>query len=370
MHPPASMFLRQSHFSDGEQRLVESGSLVASTFRFDSGVLAVRIRSPRGEIVVLPFQGQQIWSLALAPAGGAARSLGFRAMVAEPQPTRDFLATFGGFLQHCGLLAVGGPGPTDTHALHGELPNAPFQQAWISAGEDERGAFLGVGGRYTHGVAFSHNYAAETLVQMYEDSSLVTVSIDVTNRKQTPMELFYVAHVNFRPVDHGRIVYSAQRTPEHVRARTAIPAHIAPKPGYREFLEQLGRDPTKHETLLPGQAYDPEAVFFIDYLADAEGWAHTLQVHPDGSADYLRHRPAELRRATRWISRTADQDAIALAEVGTSEPEGYTREKEKGNATVLGPGERFHASFDVGVLGPDEARGIEEQIASLIEGQR
>jgi hypothetical protein len=362
----ARLHLRPGHFGDGEQFLAESGDLTASTLTFASGVRAVRVRGPRGEMVVLPFQGQQIWSLALAPEGGPPRPLGFRAMMAEPQPTRDFLATFGGFLQHCGLLAVGGPGPTDTHPLHGELPNAPFQQAWVAVGEDARGPFVGVGGRYTHGVAFSHNYAFEPLVKMYGDASLVNITVDVTNQKQTPMEMFYLAHVNFRPVDHGRIVYSAQRTPAHVRARTEIPGHITPKPGYREFLEQLGRDPTVHETLLPGQAYDPEAVFFIDYEADGDGWAHTMQVHPDGSADYLRHRPAELRRATRWISRTADQDAIALAEVGTSEPEGYTREKEKGNAMVLGPGERYHASFDAGVLAADDARRMEQHIGSFV----
>ena len=37
----------------------------------------------------------------------------------------------------------------------------------------------------------------------------------------------------------------------------------------------------------------------FDYVADDAGWAHTLVVHPDGSADYIRHRPAQLPCATR-----------------------------------------------------------------------
>ncbi len=366
MDVPARLHLLPEQFHAGEVLAAEYGPLSASLFRYPGGVCAVRLRNEQGEVVVLPFQGQHVWSLEMTPPGGARRTVHWRSMVRAPQPTRDFLITFGGFLQHCGLLAVGGPGPQDTHPLHGELPNAPFQHAWLQVGQDARGAYLGVGGQYEHAVAFAHHYTAEPLLKLYAGESLINVTMTATNRKQTPMEMFYMAHVNFLPVNHGRLVYSARSTPEHVRARTSIPAHIAPKPGYREFVEQLGRDPSVHETLLPGQAYDPEAVFFIDYIADAEGWAHTMQVHPDGTADYQRHRPAELPKATRWISRTEDQESLAMAEVGTTEPEGYTREKEKGNARILQPGEQYSCSFDAGVVGVEEARRLEAHIAQTI----
>ena len=78
--------------------------------------------------------------------------------------------------------------------------------------------------------------------------------------------------------------------------------------------------------------------FAIDYLADDEGWAHSMQVHPDGSADFIRHRPEQLDKGVRWIYRSPDQDALGIILPATAEPEGYTAEKAKGNVKVLACG--------------------------------
>lgn len=360
-----TLHLSPSMFQPLEHVLVSHGPLTASTFRFASGVAALRLRSDVGELVVLPYQGQQIWSLALE-IDGTLRDLTMRSMFEQPRPTREFLATFGGFLQHCGISGAGGPSPEDTHPLHGELPNAPYDSAYLLLDEDESGPTLSIGGRYRHTVAFALNYVAEPRVTLRAGSTLVNVAMTVHNLKQTPMDLMYLAHVNFRPVNGSRLVYSAHSTPEHVRVRSAIPAHIQPGPGYVEFIERLGENPALHETLTPDLAFDPEGVFFIDYVADDDGWAHTMQVHPDGSADYLRHRPEQLPKATRWISRTPDQDAIALAEVGTCEPTGYTSEKANGNMVQLGAGERFHCAFDVGALAAADARRMTEHVANVL----
>lgn len=357
------IYLAPEFFSEHEKLLVDYEGLSAYTFRFDSGVCAVRLTSEKGELVLLPFQGQQVWSAIFD-----GRDLTMKSMFDQPYPTREFLDTFGGFLQHCGASAAGGPGPQDTHPLHGELPNAPYQSAYLVAGEDDVGTYIGLGGAYQHTVAFSHNYVAEPLARLYAGRSLFKVAITITNLKQSPQTLMYLAHVNFKPIDHGRLVYSAQTAPEHVRVRSSIPAHIKPGPGYAEFIQELGRNPQKHHVLAPELAFDPEVVFFIDYLADAEGWAHSMQIHPDGAADYIRHRPEQLPRATRWISRTADQDAIALVEAGTCEPEGYTAEKAKGNVRSLAPGEQFSAEIEIGALSPAEAQQMERQIAAITLG--
>lgn len=354
-----------AHFAEREHALASFGTLSATALRYPSGVCALRLASRCGTLVVLPFQGQQIWSAEFGGAGFARRTLTMRSMFAEPQPTREFLATFGGFLQHCGITGVGGPSAEDTHPIHGELPNAPYQSAALLTGQDQRGPYIGVTGTYRHTVAFAHNYVAEPCVRLYADSTLFHVSMTITNHKRSPMELLYLAHVNFRPVDHGRLVYTARHTPKHVRVRATIPAHIQPGPGYVDFIQRLQRDPTLHETLAPGLAFDPEVVLFIDYLADTDGWAHTLQVHPDGSADYVRHRPDELPKGTRWISRTPDQDAIALVEPGTSEPQGYHAEKARGHVRVLAPGEQFRCALDTGLLAPDEARRMEEHMRTI-----
>jgi hypothetical protein len=118
--------------------------------------------------------------------------------------------------------------------------------------------------------------------------------------------------------------------------------------------------------LKPGLAFDPEVVFFIDYLADAAGWAHTMQVHPDGTADYIRHQPAQLDHGVRWICRTPDQDALGMVLPSTAEPEGYAAEKAKGNVKLLGAGETFHCAMIAGVLTVDEARTMEGKIDSIV----
>lgn len=349
--------------TEQERSLVTYGTLTASTFRFPSGVCAVRLRSDTGELVLLPFQGQQVWS---ATFGG--RNLTMKSMFTQPYPHRPFLETFGGFLQHCGITGVGGPSAQDTHPLHGELPNAPYETAYLVVGENEQGAYIGMGGQYRHTVAFAHNYLAEPLVKLYASATLFEVTMSITNLKHSDQELLYLAHVNFKPVDNGRLVYSALPTPEHVRVRTSIPSHIRPGPGYVEFLAELREEPARHHRLTPGLAFDPEAVFFIDYLADADGWAHSLQIHPDGNADVIRHRPAQLPKATRWISRTADQDAIALVEPGTCEPEGYLAEKAKGHVKRLPPGATFTAELQIGALTPEAAQRAEQHVNAIIRG--
>ena len=357
MITPTHFNLLPEHFGRGEVVVAQSGALSATTFRFASGVCAVRLRSDRAEVVILPFQGQHIWS---AMVDG--RNLGWRSMVTEPMPNVPFLATFGGFMQHCGLAGVGGPSPEDTHALHGELPNAPYQEAWLEVGSDATGEYLGLGGRFHNAAAFTTDYLAEPLVKLYAGATLFTVEMKVTNQKQTPMEMFYLAHVNFLPIDNARIVYSAPAA--GVRVRANIPSHVMANPDYAALIASLKADPAQHETILPGRMFDPEVVFLIDYVADSDGWGHTLQVHPDGGADYVRHRVAELPHVTRWISRTPDQDSLAMAEVGTSEPDGAILERAKGNALYLQPGESFHTSFDVGALPAAEAK----QVVAHVEG--
>jgi hypothetical protein len=353
--------LSPDFFATRERPLIESGSLSASTFLYDSGVAGLRLRNDQGELVMLPFQGQQIWS---ATFGG--RNLTMKSMFDQPRRTLDYLSTYGGFLLHCGATAMGVPMGEDTHPLHGELPNAPYQKAWIVLGEDEGGQYIGLGGEYRHTVAFSFNYVAQPLVKLYAGASRCWIGITVTNLKKTPMEFMYMAHVNFRPVDNGRLVYTAPATPETARVRKSIPSHVHPTPDYLEFLQELQRHPAKHNTLSPDLPFDPEVVFTFDYQADDDGWAHSMQVYPDGSADYIRHRPAELDKGVRWISRTPDQDALGLVLPATAEPEGYHAEKAKGNIKSIPGGGSYSCMMEAGWLSPGEAEAMEERINGIL----
>jgi hypothetical protein len=351
-------------FVERERTLIEHGPLSASAFLFDSGVCGIRLKNERGELVLLPFLGQQIWS-----AEFDGRNLTMKSMFAEPRPTSQMLATFGAFLVHCGATAIGGPSKEDTHSLHGELPNAPYQKAFLVAGQDDRGPYIGLGGHYQHTLAFSYNYVATPLVKLHAASARFDLGMTVANLKNSPMDLMYMAHINFKPVDDGRLVYSAPCTAQHVRVRANLPSHVRPRPAYVEFIQALQQQPEKANRFTPGLAFDPEVVFYLDYLADEAGWAHTMQVHPDGQADYVRHRPAQLDKAIRWMCRTADQDALGV-EPSTSEGDGYLAEKAKGTVKVLPPHGEFHCDVEIGALAPAEAQQVEEKIKHTLEAGR
>jgi hypothetical protein len=349
-------------FTPLERPLVESGALSAGAFRYESGVCALRVANELGQLVLLPFQGQQIWS---ARFGG--RELAMRSMFSQPRPTQAYLETYGAFLVHCGATAMGVPTAEDSHPLHGELPNAPYDRAWLAAGEDARGPYLAISGEYEHIVAFNHHYIARPEVRLYAGATRFPISMTIHNLKRSPMELMYLAHVNFRPVDGGRLVYTAPCTPEHVRVRKSIPSHVRAPAGYAEFLAELSEHPERHNLLAPGMAFDPEVVFFIDYLADAGGWAHSMQLRPDGSADYIAHRPAELNHGVRWISRTADQDCLGIILPATAEPEGYHAEKAKGNIRTLDAGRAVRFEMEAGYVSAVEVPQFEAAIRAILE---
>jgi hypothetical protein len=349
--------LRPEFFGPKERSFIEHGELSASLFRYDSGVEAVRLRNARGQIVVLPFQGQQIWD-----ARFDERTLTMRSMFSEPRATHEYLGTYGAFLLHCGATAMGNPSREDTHPLHGELPNAPYGEAWIAVGTDGKGDYLAVGGEYRHTVAFACDYAARPRVRLRAGEAVVAIGMEIHNRKKSPMELMYLAHVNFRPLDGGRLVTPAPDTPEGMRVRTLVPANLSPPAGYREFLKQLASDPAQHQLLKPELAFDPEVVFFLACVADRSGWVRSLMVHPDGWASYIGYAADTLDHAVRWISRTPDQDCLGLVLPATAEPDGYLAEKKKGNVKVLAAGQSARFQLEAGLLTPEQASAVEREI--------
>lgn len=357
-----TIHLSPSMFGPKEQTLLEHGPFTVTTWQWESGVCGLRMRNERGSLVMLPFQGQQIWS-----AEFDGRDITMKSMFDGPRNTSEYLLNYGGFLLHCGFMAMGVPTPEDTHALHGELPNAPYGKASILLGEDERGQFVALTGAYNHTVAFSTNYLAEPTVKLYAGSSRFRIFFKATNLKVTPMEYMYMAHVNFRPVDNGQLVYSAPADKEHVRLRESIPSHVKPTPAYLAFMDELREHPERHNVLSPDKSFDPEIVFNIHFKADEQGWARSMQVHPDGSADYIAHRPDQLNVGVRWICRMQDQDAIGIVLPATAGPEGYTIEKKKGLVRELPGQESFVCEMEAGVLNAAEAREMSAQIEEILK---
>ncbi|MEO0637182.1 MAG: DUF4432 family protein [Pseudomonadota bacterium] len=350
----ARLYLHPDWFSDTERLVAETAGMRVTAFRFPSGVAALRVTNERGEIVILPYQGQQIWS-----ATFDGRNLTMGSMFHQPIPTRNYLETYGAFFIHCGMTAIGAPGEGDDHVLHGEIPNAPFADAVLEFSEDGGVRVLG---QFTYTKAFAHNYTAHASVSLGPSDTLIDVSIEVQNHKHTPMDLMYLGHANFRPVDDGQLVYSATYDANHVRVRRSIPAHISPPEGYRELLEQLADDPTESHVLRPDMTFDPEVVFTLDMQADDNGFAHAMQRHPDGHADYIRFRPDQTPMATRWICRTADQQGLGMAFPSTSEVEGYSAEKAKGQYVELAGGDSWRCDIRLGALNAADAADMARHI--------
>jgi hypothetical protein len=357
----ATIRLRPEHFGEAEHELAAFGGLTATTFRYSTGVPALRIANALGHITTLPWQGQQIWD-----ATFHGRALGMRSMFDEPRPTQDYLGTYGGFLIHCGAVGMGAPGPEDRHALHGELPNAPYRDAALLLGRDARGPFMALTGRYQHTVAFNHNYVARPLVRLHAGSSRIEAELVIDNLRHAPMELLYLAHINFRTVDDALLVDSVPPGDQHMRLRPLPGGRFKPTEAYLRMFEAMRAEPGRHRRMARGQVIDPELVLYLDAVADAEGWSHALQLLPDGSADFVAHRPDQLDKVIRWICRNDDQNALGLVLPATAEDHGYTAEKAKGNLRIVPPGGQWRCDLAFGALAPAEAAAMRQAIEATV----
>lgn len=350
--------LKAEMFQGSEQHLVQTEDINVSGFCYPSGVAALRVVTDRAELIVLPFKGQQIWR-----AKFDGRDITMGSMFPEPRASTTYLETYGAFLIHCGLTAMGVPGQGDHHPLHGELPNAPMDDAHLVIDEADRSIRIVSSFQYT--VAFTTNYRATPMIYLKAGESKFDVTLKVENLRQTPIELMYLAHANFKPVDYGELIYAAPYTADAVRVRQSIPAHISPPSGYKEFIDVLAKDPIPHHRFDPEVAFDPEVVFQIDALADANGLFHAMQRHADGQADFIAYRPDQAPITMRWICRTPDQQGLGIAFPATAGVEGYQVEKALGRVLNVAGGATWQIDMTMGTLTQAEAQRLASDIDQL-----
>ncbi len=356
----ASVDLRGVAFSEAEREVFRAGRLSAIAFRFASGVDAIRLSNGSDEVVVLPFQGQHVWSARL---GG--RDVGMKSMFDMPRPTQKFFETYGGYFQHAGITAIGAPGPMERREQHGELPNAPYREAAVLLSEDADGRYIAVTGRYNHTVAFAVNYEAVPVLKLYEGQARITIGITVTNLKSTPLPVYYLGHLNWRAREGARLVGTVHETPESLRVRQEIPPHIKPGPGYVEWIAALAKDPSLAATLTSDKIFAPEVVFAFDPLADDEGRSHFMQIHPDGTADYTSFKPENTGTAARWICRTGDQEAVGMAFPVRSPDDTCRVNGRVVNHAPLAKGEKFKNEIVAAVFTPAEAEAMARHIEAV-----
>ncbi len=356
--------LQRSFFSETEKVILESGTLSASAFLFKSGVCGLRIKNSKGEMVILPYQGQQIWSASFCD-----KELVMKSTFSEPVATTDYLSTYGGFMLHCGATAMGVPGEKDKHPLHGELPNMQYEEAYVEIGEDDNGRYIKVGGKANYSVGFTTNYTANPQIKLYETETVADVSMTIQNLRCKPMEYMYMCHVNFRPVDGSGLVYSAPADSQHIKVHKNIPSNmpVSKANALKEYMEKIEENPGIQNVIDPTcQVYDPEIVFTIKYNEDKNGYAHCMQIMPGGDAFYVGFKPSQLPYGIRWIARTGDEDALGMVLPATAEHKGYTYSKENGDIRIIDAGESVELNVKVGYLSNEQAVIMNNAINDLI----
>ena len=358
--PMIRIELQHEMFRFDRRVLLAAPDMTVTTLRLPNDIEVLALQTARLVVEILPFRGQQVWQ-----AWVDGQPIGMRGMQDTPRAGDTILEAFGAFVYHCGLLGIAAPGPEDDHPLHGELPLARMDRAWLEVTDTPGGTQLLVGGQFDYSKAFRAHYRWSPSVALVAGQTAFEITARIENLMRSPLPFMYLAHPNFLPADDCQLAYSAPYGPDHVRVRMSVPGHLGDKPGYREQLAVFRDDPSLHHRLSKQDMFDPEVVFEIDYIADTDGFAHTLQVHPDGKADWVAHRPSDCPVAIRWISRTPEQDCIALAEPATSGLHGYTEERRRGHVPELAAGASWETKLRLGRLDPADARQIQTRIDAL-----
>jgi hypothetical protein len=357
----AEITLSRSSFDAKERNAVRCGGLRASLFRFDTGIEAVRLSNPRGNVVVLPYMGQIVWS---ATFDGV--ELAMQSMFREPRPAKVIVETYGCLAYHAGLLRNGVPSPQDAHPLHGEMPCAEMDEAGIACGSDDKGPWIAVTGVREYAMGFGAHYRATPRVALRLEETGCDILMEVENLSASPMDLMYLCHVNFAFAEGARIVQPVPFTPDHVATRTAIPGHVTPTPDYRALLDELAKNPARMERLEEPQRYDPEQVFYIKGLKPgADGLVHFMMLRREGDGFTIEWNLNAMPHTIRWILANSDQRVAAFAMPATCEPEGYLAEKRKGNVQSLAGGAKASFVTHVGYVDAAHAANVAKSIEGL-----
>lgn len=350
-------------FSEREHQLIEYGNIKVTAFKYSTGVEALKIENEKGYYIILPFQGQQIWR-----ASFCGHDLVMKSTYDEPVETDIYLQTYGGFLLHCGMNAMGVPSKDDDHLQHGETPNGIFDSAYIECDTDEGGNYITVGGSYEYNKSFVKRYVFTPSCKLYENGTEFKITVELENKRHTPMEYMYLCHINFRPIDGAKLVCTAPADKGHFKAYPSGAENLEEprRTKILSYLEKLENDPSEHLYVgRDGQMYDPELCFGIDYLSDENGMAHTMQYTDDG-AFYVGHPVNYLPKAIRWIARTPYEDSMGMVLPATAEHFGYNYAKENGQIKVLEGNEKISFHLDVGYLEKDKADNMKAKIEKIL----
>lgn len=352
--------LTEALFTEKEQVFVENEFFKVILFKYSSGVCAARIENPLLSLIVLPFHGQQVWRFF-----HKTDNLTMRSIFDEPMNTDRFGLNYGAHLIHCGLTASGNPSAEDTHPLHGELPNCRYKEAYLLVDMKPEQESMALGGTYTYRNSLEYHYTFEPRLTLSKDAALVDMEINAVNHRQKPMKYMYMAHINWLPVENSRLLSStAEETTEVFSETFGLPN--AEQEKYQNFVDQLKLQPALADRIdSSSQFLDPELCLYMHMLPDQEGFAHAMQVFPEGGADYVSFRVTELPNAVRWYARTGDEDAVAFAIPTTNNHLGFSRNLARGLLKEIPANSTLNMRYRFGYLDAETTKQMEEKINKI-----
>ncbi|WP_272535810.1 aldose 1-epimerase family protein [Providencia sp. PROV212] len=330
--------LHKRLFTEKPTLVLKNSQFSVSAFVYQSGVQGLRVENSQGHLTILPFLGQMIWD-----AEFCGQNLKMENMFSEPKPVPTVIETYGCFAFHSGLISNGCPSPEDNHPLHGEMPCAPMDRAWLELTANS----LKVCGEYEYVMGFGHRYRAAPSVQLNADSALFDIHMSVTNLASVPMPLQYMCHMNYAYVDDATLT---QNIPEQaIKLRESIPRHVHPTQKWLDFNQALKSGEVTLNQLNQPQMCDPEIVFFMDNLSQYTANPEFKMTSPAGNTFVTRFKANELNYATRWILYNGDQKVGAFVLPATCRPEGFIAAKNNQTLIWLEAGENRQFTVTTGV---------------------
>ncbi|MGR5238004.1 aldose 1-epimerase family protein [Vibrio alfacsensis] len=324
--------LYKEQFSKERALLLQSDDFEVHTFQYNSGVQAVEIKNSKGHLVVLPFMGQMIWDAQFLDT-----DLCMKNMFSEPKPARTIVETYGCFAFHAGMIRMGCPTPEDDHVLHGEMPCASMDRAWLEISQNK----VVIKGTYEYVMGFGDHYLATPSVHLEKDSSLFDIQMSVKNLASVKMPLQYMCHINAAYFENAVMT---QNLPDEAFAlRESVPAHVQPTQQWLAYNESL-KTSAPFSVLDKPEMHDPEIVYCLDDISRFTERA-VFKMDIGGKQLVTEFNTNEFNSATRWILCNGDQQVAAYAIPATCRPEGFLAAKARGTLIYLEPNEE--RSFNV-----------------------
>lgn len=351
-------------FSDRPHTLLQSDAFSAVCFKYDTGVEAIEVSSDHVKYILLPYQGMQIWRLYID-----GENMTMKSMFDVPEDTLNvFDESYGAFLIHCGLTAMGNPSDEDPHPMHGELPHAKYKDVSLELCTDEKGSYIELTGEYIFKLSIDTSYSFRPVLRLYENSKVLKMNCHIKNLRKGVFNYMYMAHINWMPVNGAKLIYSAPQDSTHIEVFEGDFGSVPSAARLSEYTAALMNNPTLADTLdLDKQCYDPELCVCVHYTPDENGWAHSMQHRPDGSACYVGFDTSFMPNGLRWFAWTGDEMSCGFALPTTGNHMGRAYAIEHGLRKTLNAGESVELKYCFGKLDPPEAAEMVKKISEIVQ---